>query len=39
MNAKSAKPEIQAERWYSQEDKTSATDDERIVDITPLPPP
>ena len=39
MNAKSTKPEIQAERWYSQEDKTSATDDERIVDITPLPPP
>ncbi|RQN75111.1 3-deoxy-7-phosphoheptulonate synthase, partial [Acinetobacter baumannii] len=26
-------------RWYSQDDKTSATDDERILDITPLPPP
>src|SRR5882724_12519596 len=39
MNAKSNKIEPQAERWYSQEDKTSLTDDERILDITPLPPP
>ncbi|MDN3921174.1 3-deoxy-7-phosphoheptulonate synthase [Roseateles violae] len=39
MNAKTAKPEPQAERWYSPQDKTSATDDERIRDITPLPPP
>ncbi|OWQ90252.1 3-deoxy-7-phosphoheptulonate synthase [Roseateles aquatilis] len=42
MNAKStssypASP--QAERWYSPQDKTSQTDDERILDITPLPPP
>ncbi|MEO3711823.1 MULTISPECIES: 3-deoxy-7-phosphoheptulonate synthase [Roseateles] len=29
----------QAERWYSPQDKTSQTDDERIRDITPLPPP
>ncbi|WP_077033662.1 3-deoxy-7-phosphoheptulonate synthase [Pelomonas sp. KK5] len=28
-----------AERWYAPEDKTSETDDERIVDVTPLPPP
>lgn len=28
-----------AERWYSPQDKTSQTDDERILDITPLPPP
>jgi len=39
MNAKPAKQEHQSERWYSPQDKTSATDDERIVDITPLPPP
>ncbi|XHS80010.1 3-deoxy-7-phosphoheptulonate synthase [Burkholderiaceae bacterium UC74_6] len=39
MNAKTAKPEIQAERWYSHEDKTSETDDQRIRDVTPLPPP
>ena len=36
MNAKNAPP---AERWYSPQDKTSQTDDERIRDITPLPPP
>ncbi|HEY1089583.1 MAG TPA: 3-deoxy-7-phosphoheptulonate synthase [Burkholderiaceae bacterium] len=29
----------QAERWYSPQDKTSQTDDERIRDVTPLPPP
>jgi len=43
MNAKSASPAAphaaQAERWYSPQDKTSKTDDERIRDITPLPPP
>ncbi|MDY0743137.1 3-deoxy-7-phosphoheptulonate synthase [Paucibacter sp. R3-3] len=38
MNAKIA-AEVPAERWYSPQDKTSATDDERILDITPLPPP
>src|ERR1700749_1961361 len=38
MNAKIA-TEVPAERWYSPQDKTSATDDERILDITPLPPP
>ncbi|TDP62712.1 3-deoxy-7-phosphoheptulonate synthase [Roseateles toxinivorans] len=37
MNA--AKSAHQAERWYSPQDKTSQTDDERIRDITPLPPP
>jgi len=42
MNAKSTSPypsAAQAERWYSPQDKTSQTDDERILDITPLPPP
>ncbi|WP_343629542.1 3-deoxy-7-phosphoheptulonate synthase [Roseateles sp.] len=41
MNAKSTSyPSAQqAERWYSPQDKTSQTDDERILDITPLPPP
>ncbi|MEJ5999191.1 3-deoxy-7-phosphoheptulonate synthase [Paucibacter soli] len=39
MNAKTATPTNQAERWYSPQDKTSQTDDERIRDITPLPPP
>ncbi|PZP32032.1 MAG: 3-deoxy-7-phosphoheptulonate synthase [Roseateles depolymerans] len=40
MNAKTVvAPEPEAQRWYSQDDKTSATDDERILDITPLPPP
>ncbi|WP_416758706.1 3-deoxy-7-phosphoheptulonate synthase [Roseateles sp. So40a] len=42
MNAKSNSPypsASQAERWYSPQDKTSQTDDERILDITPLPPP
>jgi 3-deoxy-7-phosphoheptulonate synthase len=39
MNAKVSTVEPEAQRWYSQDDKTSATDDERIVDITPLPPP
>jgi 3-deoxy-7-phosphoheptulonate synthase len=28
-----------AQRWQSPIDKTSQTDDERIVDVTPLPPP
>ncbi|MDT9002194.1 3-deoxy-7-phosphoheptulonate synthase [Paucibacter sp. APW11] len=37
MNAKPV--QHQAERWYSPQDKTSQTDDERIRDITPLPPP
>ncbi len=37
MNAKIAKAEH--ERGYSPQDKTSMTDDERILDITPLPPP
>ena len=39
MNAKVSTVEPEAQRWYSQDDKTSATDDERILDITPLPPP
>jgi 3-deoxy-7-phosphoheptulonate synthase len=39
MNAKVSAVEPEAQRWYSQDDKTSATDDERIVDVTPLPPP
>jgi len=39
MNAKVSSVQAEAQRWYSQDDKTSATDDERIVDVTPLPPP
>ncbi|MFT7721681.1 MAG: 3-deoxy-7-phosphoheptulonate synthase [Roseateles sp.] len=39
MNAQPQTTEPEAQRWYSQDDKTSATDDERILDITPLPPP
>ncbi|SEL73981.1 3-deoxy-D-arabinoheptulosonate-7-phosphate synthase [Roseateles sp. YR242] len=42
MNAKSTHQygtAQEAERWYSPQDKTSQTDDERILDITPLPPP
>ncbi|MFN3861200.1 MAG: 3-deoxy-7-phosphoheptulonate synthase [Roseateles sp.] len=39
MNAKLQSVQPEAQRWYSQDDKTSATDDERIVDVTPLPPP
>ena len=38
MNAKSAVPPL-AEGLYSPQDKTSQTDDERIRNITPLPPP
>ncbi len=38
MNAKTTAPQP-AERWYSPQDKTSRTDDQRIRDITPLPPP
>ncbi|MDM4766448.1 3-deoxy-7-phosphoheptulonate synthase [Pelomonas sp. SE-A7] len=36
MNAKTT---TQADRWYSPQDKTSQTDDQRIRDVTPLPPP
>jgi len=36
MNAKTS---TQADRWYSPQDKTSQTDDQRIRDVTPLPPP
>ncbi|MDC8785440.1 3-deoxy-7-phosphoheptulonate synthase [Roseateles koreensis] len=38
MNAKNAKS-VEPERWYSPQDKTSQTDDQRIRDVTPLPPP
>jgi 3-deoxy-7-phosphoheptulonate synthase len=36
MNAKSA---TATEGWYAHGEKTSQTDDERIKDVTPLPPP
>jgi len=36
MNAKSASA---TEGWYAPVDKTGQTDDERIQDVTPLPPP
>src|SRR5262245_16384707 len=36
MTAKSA---TTVEGWYAPVDKTSQTDDERIKDVTPLPPP
>jgi 3-deoxy-7-phosphoheptulonate synthase len=39
MTAKSAPSEPSAERFYAPQDRTSLTDDERIEDITPLPPP
>jgi 3-deoxy-7-phosphoheptulonate synthase len=39
MTAKSAPSEPSAERFYAPQDRTSLTDDERIQDITPLPPP
>ena len=28
-----------SEDWYARTEKTSQTDDERIKDVTPLPPP
>jgi 3-deoxy-7-phosphoheptulonate synthase len=37
MNAKSAT--AATEDWYAHAEKTSQTDDERIRDVTPLPPP
>ncbi|HMY98713.1 MAG TPA: 3-deoxy-7-phosphoheptulonate synthase [Burkholderiaceae bacterium] len=37
MNAKAARPT--ADQWSAPVDKTSQTDDERIHDVTPLPPP
>ncbi len=36
MNAKSSST---ADGWYAPVDKTGPTDDERIQDVTPLPPP
>jgi len=39
MTAKIAPSEPSAERFYAPQDRTSLTDDERIQDITPLPPP
>nr|WP_295079505.1 3-deoxy-7-phosphoheptulonate synthase [uncultured Roseateles sp.] len=39
MNAKNASKPVETERWYSPQDKTSQTDDQRIRDVTPLPPP
>jgi 3-deoxy-7-phosphoheptulonate synthase len=36
MNAKSSSP---AEGWHAPVDKTGPTDDERISEVTPLPPP
>ncbi|MDE2158723.1 MAG: 3-deoxy-7-phosphoheptulonate synthase, partial [Burkholderiales bacterium] len=35
MNSKPAS----AEGWYALSEKTSQTDDQRIRDVTPLPPP
>ncbi len=39
MNAKATSANPAAETWYAKVDKTSATDDKRIQDITVLPPP
>jgi 3-deoxy-7-phosphoheptulonate synthase len=36
MNAKSTG---HVEGWYALSEKTSETDDQRIRDVTPLPPP
>ncbi|HEY1394234.1 MAG TPA: 3-deoxy-7-phosphoheptulonate synthase, partial [Methylibium sp.] len=38
MNA-AAKSSTASEGWYALSEKTSQTDDERIQDVTPLPPP
>ncbi len=37
MNAKAAAGQV--EGWYALSEKTSETDDQRIRDVTPLPPP
>jgi 3-deoxy-7-phosphoheptulonate synthase len=37
MNAKAT--QLTADSWPAPVDKTSQTDDERIHDVTPLPPP
>jgi 3-deoxy-7-phosphoheptulonate synthase len=39
MNAKATTAADLAEGWPAPLDKTSRTDDERIADVTPLPPP
>jgi 3-deoxy-7-phosphoheptulonate synthase len=39
MNAKATAAAELAEGWPAPLDKTSRTDDERIADVTPLPPP
>ena len=33
------KPAASTEGWYASSERTSQTDDQRIVDVTPLPPP
>ncbi len=38
MNAQAA-PNANPEGWYDSRERTSQTDDLRIVDVTPLPPP
>ena len=39
MNAKATSASPSSDNWYASVDKTSQTDDERIKDITVLPPP
>ena len=39
MTAKATPAHSSPENWYASVDKTSATDDKRIKDITVLPPP
>src|SRR3954454_14759384 len=35
----SSKPNTSSEPWYAHNERTSQTDDQRILDVTPLPPP
>src|SRR2546422_3750555 len=39
MNAKATSASPSSDSWYASVEKTSQTDDERIKDITVLPPP
>src|SRR3954454_2197142 len=35
----SSKPNTSSEPWYAHNERTSQTDDQRIKDVMPLPPP
>src|SRR3954454_11994544 len=38
-SAMTSKPSTSSEPWYAKSERTSQTDDLRIRDVTPLPPP